>query len=728
MKRNLITILFAALTPMAVLCEPVGAQVRVDWTVETSIGVAYFSDADLSSYTWPSPRNASADRQSYQPRFVIRSPDGRYFYVLIHRGVLVRDSNVYELLVYRTQDVRRATNAETQIPPLFRIVRETRSSRMGAIDDVEWQSDSRFLHFMASVRPEDDRRELHELDMSTGEVRQLTHINGMGVQSNTSVRMVAARDGGVLFNITRSDPNDLTAAYPSVALDRRQDGGLRIPPPFVNIRSNSYAGSQGQLAYEGDGEFLNGQVLTGGRRAVAVLRSGNSFRFLELDLTSRRTHELGRAVGPDARVISVPQSGEILLVGLVSGSTPRIVEYEPGRSRIIDVGASPQGAEVTSFSPEGFVLRDGASSVIYRKRGGSWVRIANSTVAPSAGVEPRQSSRLTIEVRQGANDRPVLIASEGRHHTILLDPNPQLESARWSPVQPFSWPEAAGEVEGLLIRPAGTTGVLPPLIVQIQNNADPRIFLPDGFQSAGYAAQAFAAQGYTVLIVPSVEATATAEEGPNIVRRIDAAVTAIGNAGLADPTCVGLMGFSRNGYQAHYVVSHPGRTPIMAFAAFDSATADYGAGLHSVVWPQSPPGNQPYRANRVETFYSDRSAWLENEITFNADRVRTALLFTFHERSSPTSSSEYYGHILGAYNANRVPSEFVFFPQSSHSLIRPLERQSEMQLTIDWMNFWLRDLEPADQQRAERWRALRPLYREMMARPQRQTHWIQVPN
>ncbi len=65
------------------------------------------------------------------------------------------------------------------------------------------------------------------------------------------------------------------------------------------------------------------------------------------------------------------------------------------------------------------------------------------------------------------------------------------------------------------------------------------------------------------------------QEGPNQVRRVDAAVARLQELGYVDGKRVALIGFSRSGYLTYYVATHPGTTPIGAAVVFDSITAGY---------------------------------------------------------------------------------------------------------------------------------------------------------
>jgi hypothetical protein len=63
----------------------------------------------------------------------------------------------------------------------------------------------------------------------------------------------------------------------------------------------------------------------------------------------------------------------------------------------------------------------------------------------------------------------------------------------------------------------------------------------------------------------------------------------------------------------------------------------------------------------------------------------------------------------------RRPIEYVFFPGGQHVIRRARQRAASFQATVDWMNFWLRDVQPADAQRASRWGAIRREWQRQQA-------------
>src|SRR5690606_26566512 len=90
-------------------------------------------------------------------------------------------------------------------------------------------------------------------------------------------------------------------------------------------------------------------------------------------------------------------------------------------------------------------------------------------------------------------------------------------------------------------------------------------------------AQAMAARGFAVLSFdPNGGVTsATPEETRDVVAGADSAVAVLRDRGLIDPTRVGVMGFSRMGYRALYLSTHPKEFVPAATIVQDSYNASY---------------------------------------------------------------------------------------------------------------------------------------------------------
>lgn len=122
------------------------------------------------------------------------SPDGSRFAVVLHRGDLNRNTNVYTLLVYST---RKAF----QSPRPLATVRMASDSNLPGIGDLRWLADSRTLLFLGE-KPKLPAQ-IYSLDVVKGAVRRLTD------QPKAVVAFDSSADGRTVVFETDPAPEDI---------------------------------------------------------------------------------------------------------------------------------------------------------------------------------------------------------------------------------------------------------------------------------------------------------------------------------------------------------------------------------------------------------------------------------------------------------------------------------------------------------------------------------------
>ncbi|HKZ02442.1 MAG TPA: prolyl oligopeptidase family serine peptidase, partial [Pyrinomonadaceae bacterium] len=340
--------------------------------------------------------------------------------------------------------------------------------------------------------------------------------------------------------------------------------------------------------------------------------------------------------------------------------------------------------------------------------------IEASVEAPKATLK-----NLVVQLRQSSNNPPQIVASDGGYVGALTEPDSALKAVTIAPQKPFSWQEDGKTVRGGLTLPAGwTPGKAVPLVIQTYHY-QPDLFLPDGVNTTSDAAQSLAARGMAVLQLDTVigdvrDTTRLRTEGPQFSARIDAAVEALANEGIIDPTRVGLTGFSRIGYDTYWTITHPGRTRLAASISADSYDGSYATYLRDLgLWGAFRVRDQEALGGKGG-FWQNKIKWLEDETSFNVDSVTTPALFTFN-MSSNRDSASYLSQTYGAFLGNKKPIELLLFPEGDHQLIRPRERLEMMTAVVDWYCYWLKGEIPPDTERAKRWERLRKMQEAVIA-------------
>src|SRR5262249_36648225 len=152
---------------------------------------------------------------------------------------------------------------------------------------------------------------------------------------------------------------------------------------------------------------------------------------------------------------------------------------------------------------------------------------------------------------------------------------------------------------------------------------------------------------------------ATDAEGARVVQRFDAAVGALIDQGIVDPERVGISGFSRAGYQALYLLTHPGAARLAAAILSHAWTEDFTSyvGAEAV---DSGPGDNYEAVHGGTPFWRNPRVWLDEDPFFNIHRVQAPVLMTQHGYGSTDSMIESRAAEIGAFRLNRRPLEYLY--------------------------------------------------------------------
>lgn len=344
---------------------------------------------------------------------------------------------------------------------------------------------------------------------------------------------------------------------------------------------------------------------------------------------------------------------------------------------------------------------------VYTLSGDHW---KGRSVAPSVTLpdvsspKPTLTGGLSVKVRQSANEPPAVVASNGKGELTLTDSDPALIGIRLARQEPLQWktPDGQPQTGGLLLPEIAKTQRVP-LVIQAYQY-EPERFAPDGPSTHAYAAQTLLAHGMAVLnvTIPALDPKKgnTPQELTDFAAEIDSAANTLATRGLIDRNRVGLIGFSRAGYETYYAISHP-MTPPPAAAVIDDAFP--GTYYYYMFDGAGGFETKDFSALYSGTFWQNKTAWLEREPSFNIDRVRTPALLTMHNQSNWLWSID----SIGAFSINQRPLEFLLFANGHHDLEMPRERVASQEASVDWMAFWLLGEVPPDSARAARWAVLR---------------------
>jgi len=326
----------------------------------------------------------------------------------------------------------------------------------------------------------------------------------------------------------------------------------------------------------------------------------------------------------------------------------------------------------------------GTTAKTYAKRDGRWMEIPFS-------AKESTDARIEISLEEDKNAPPQIFVRDrinGRR-SLLLDLNPQLRQFAIGTVETIRWKATDGhEVEGGIYFPPGyERGKRYPLVIQT-HGYEPQRFWLNGPWNSAFAAQPLAAQGIMVLQVGDsvVEGedrryVNTPAEGPRRMSAFEGAIDELDRRGLIDRDRVGLIGFSRTAFHVAFALTHS----HYKFRAAVLADGFDGGYMGQLLW-RLPDGEG---VNGGQPVGPGLKSWFEKSPAFQIDKV-----------SAPVRL-EYYGplHFLAGWewfslsSILNKPIHFVWLPRGTHLLVKPCERMTSQQGSVDWFRRWLLDTE-----------------------------------
>jgi hypothetical protein len=719
-----------------------------DWTVQDSVAVRYFVTNWFVPPGWRQPPSP-ADRP------IILSPDGEHFFSLSYRGELKTDRVLYELSIFSVRDVRTALGqGKKNVDPKHRISLGSAHSdgsdpfATAAIAHPYWEG-SKAVVFVGLEGPGPHR--LYRFSLQKGELRALTSGDEDVVGAPGS-SFVVSGDSVVFLNSERQPWTPLDR-YPMSVVSGDDLWQLMEPTKLVWKLHSVHRGGAPRLLLKGTADtFAFGPALSpDGRFAIVVcptldapipsswmdyeLKPDKGYHAVLFDLEagSRRSvlsapigtvTQAGRGLQQPFSSFFTADSKHVVLFNTTlplgenlpeRRKTPYVVDYdlETGRHHVLtpivdESGSRAMRAEWITEGRQLAIWRESASGPmrdIYRyDPGKGWTLVrAHQRVAADGAAAPSQPPGLNIKLLQSPNDPPEIVAEAQGRRVSLTGKDDALSGIWRADARRIEWKEDDGKkAAGLLMLPREAKPRLP---LVIQAEVDFESFRPDGTVPAAFAAQSLVAAGFAVLQLEFFRdlPVYSSEEGPSRVRRIDAAVAELARQNLVDPERVGLIGFSRSGYQTYYVLTHPGRTNVAAAIVFDSITASYGEYAISAGFGDMDVGSYEQQYGRG-TFWQNKQGWLDAP-AFNLDRLQAPIMFATTGETTRWAMLE----TVGAFRIAQRPFEYLYFPQATHALQRPTEQVAAMQAAVDWMVFWLQDREStiASPERLERWSKIR---------------------
>jgi dipeptidyl aminopeptidase/acylaminoacyl peptidase len=343
------------------------------------------------------------------------------------------------------------------------------------------------------------------------------------------------------------------------------------------------------------------------------------------------------------------------------------------------------------------------ATMLYAHREGTW----QVTERAQADADARHNG-LSITVKEGLNQPPLLVAATSNASRVLWDPNPQLKNISLGEVSIFRWKDGKGrEMEGDLYKPANYhPGERYPLVILTHGNYADQ-FRPSGLFTTAFGAQELASTGIAVLQVLEncIGGAENPDEGPCAVSVYESAVDRLAAEGLVDREKVGIIGFSHTCFYVMFALTMNSTLHLRAASVNDGYMNDY---LQFMAEP-SPGKSEPW--NGAAPFGEGLQLWLKRSPSFNLDKIDAPLLMMSGTGGQGSGGLFMWGPYAGLYSLKK-PVDLILLNTSEHGITNPAVRMVSQGTNVDWFRFWLQGYEDPDPARAEqykRWRQLRDL-------------------
>lgn len=391
--------------------------------------------------------------------------------------------------------------------------------------------------------------------------------------------------------------------------------------------------------------------------------------------------------------------------------------------RISSLSWSEDGAEIY------FLRLDGAN---YRRRSiFAWrpneqkVRTVLQTFDHLSGCKYALRAYLCLHEAPTSLRKIVRIDVATGKLEVIADPNPEFMNKAFTEVERIEWKEVSGtDAIGHLVYPKGyVEGQRYPLVI-VQ-------YRSDGFLRGGvgneYPIHPLASEGFFVLSFDRPEKHDVAAKisdpweferhhwGKKIWEResalsaLEAVIEDLVDKALIEPSQVGITGLSDGAETVWYAMIHSEK-----FAAAAVSGSSWSPSWYYLLNANARKNYLTYAAELPSPASGDLERWRRISPEFHADQINTPILVQVSAQELVGSASA-----VGALKDAGQPIEAYVFPDEYHLKWQPKHKLAVYNRTIDWFNFWLRNVEDPNPEKAaqyDRWQKLREL-RDQKVRP-----------
>lgn len=679
------------------------------------------------------------------------SSDRKHFVIVLKRGDLERNQNVYSLLLYETRHA-----FERPRPRI--LLTMSSSSNDDAIASVKWLQGNDRVAFLGETPGH--LPQVYLFNLRTRSLTQLTFhrtpILAYDISGNGKRLIYIAQSSGASRSVGEWGYRDAKAVATEDLFDvltETSPGGSRWSGDELYVQDLGWAARKIDidpvvtdleppvLSPDGDNAILlvrprkipslwasyrDRMISSFATRAKEKSSISQIITYVLLNIESGKATSLvdaplawenyASAWAPDGR--SVVLSGTYLPLDVddavereIREKVPYVVEVKLPEKRLIKITDKPlkvlswpRNADAISLGPDSW--ETGSKPLeCYERRGTHWIQVA---------VASGDNDAVEVKLNEDMNAPPRIFVQDSRtkKESLLLDLNPQFDKLRFGKEIQITWIARNGfEIEGGLYLPVNyIPGHRYPLVIQTHSFRPDRFWI-DGPWSSAFAAQPLAGRGFVVLQVGDPKKKEdyddyirqykqTPNEGPFEMASYEGAIDNLDQRGIIDRKRVGIIGFSRTVYHVKYALTH---------SSYHFAVATVADGIDAGYFEyETAPGSKPTdeALNGGIPFGPGLDRWRQNAPGFNLDRVNSPVRIEAYGLPSVLEGWEWFVGLSGL----NEPVDFILLRGATHVLVRPWDRMISQEGNVDWFAFWLRHEEdPGPRKRAqyERWRKLR---------------------
>jgi len=701
------------------------------------------------------------------------SPDRSKFAVVLKRGDITSNTNIYSLLLWRVSDI-----LSDNLTPRT-LVQMNSASNLGAIHSLQWDDDNETIWFVGENASEDKEQQVYHVNTRTGELQRVTRhptdVLGYSRSASDRIAYLAVRPSQELWT-AETRRNGLIASsepflcFPEFILGRKGygadidryelaffdffmlgSGGARLVPMDNGLNSNTALFFH-SFSLSPDGNYLAASIDVPVSEIPSTWQEYRSShlsafgidvwkkmiggfchfrdwsgisRYEIIDLRSGRHRALlNTPAGLLSSPVWAPDSKSVVVSD----------EFLP--LDVADVGERRLRTQQTSTVE--IDLNSGAFARIGERclQAVSWDAHTNELTCRSAeGKDSTEAASLVhfrkygnqwhedlsltlprrdidVVLEEDMNTPPKIYVRRANNEqmSLLLDLNPKFKDIRWGRVEELTWEWGEGRSgKGVLYYPV---------------DYSPERKYPLVIQTHGYklTSERFRIEGISTT---GYAAQALAGRGMFVLQGNDLDLLAK-NAAREEMT--NSLSFYRSAIDllAERGLVNAQKVGILGWSHTEDYVTwalTYEPSLYAAaaVSGESTGGYFQFMSRMqggnsdVNSLYGGApfgphlGSWVQNAPSFHLDRVQTPL------RMTALAAPVWLPMMWEWYEGLRLlqkPVELVMFESAQHTLIKPAERVVLSGGNVDWFDFWLNgheDSDPSKMEQYKRWRELRKM-------------------